>query len=119
MTLPKDDLPRNVLLPNGSYVPTAFQLKELPIKLTENKQVRIWMFRIPLTYFRNLITQFLLLLLFSVLLITYFSFASTQLYQGVGAVTLLCFAFGSWLIIYTLFHFLDKAQPIPKIKVPF
>ena len=119
MTLPKDDLPRNVLLPNGSYVPTAFQLKEGPIKLTENKQVRIWMFRIPLTYFRNLITQFLLLLLFSVLLITYFSFASTQLYQGVGAVTLLCFAFGSWLIIYTLFHFLDKAQPIPKIKVPF
>ena len=56
MTLPKDDLPRNVLLPNGSYVPTAFQLKEGPIKLTENKQVRIWMFRIPLTYFRNLIT---------------------------------------------------------------
>ena len=119
MPLQKGDLPRDLLLPNGSYVPTAFQLKESPIKLTNNKRVRVWMYQIPLVYFRNLISQFLALVIFASILITYLAFANTQIYQSIGAVTLLCFSFGSWQIIYTLFHFLDKAQPIPKIKMPF
>jgi hypothetical protein len=113
------DLPRELLLPNGSYIPATFLLKEGPTKLTDSKNIRVWMYRIPLAYFRNLLTQLLVLVILSILLIIYFGLASTSIYQSVGAVALICFSFACWQIMYTLLHFLDKAQPIPKINLMF
>jgi hypothetical protein len=113
------DLPREVFLPDGSLIPASFHLKEGPIKLKAPKNIQVWMYRIPLIYFKNLLSQFLLLVLLSILLISYFAFADTEIYQSVGAVALICFSFACWQIMYTLLHFLDKAQPIPKINLAF
>lgn len=115
----KKDLPRNTLLPDGSMIPASFQLKKGPIKLSESTSIQVWMYRIPLIYFKNLLQQFGVLVIISCVIIVYFSFASTYLYQSVGAIALICFSFATWQILYTLLHFLDKAQPIPKIHLPF
>jgi hypothetical protein len=116
---PIADLPRETLLSDGSFIPAAFQLKEGPRKLEANKKIHVWMYRIPLVYFKNLIAQFLLLVFISILLINYFAFADTSVYQSVGAIALICFSFACWQIMYTLLHFLDKAQPIPKVNLAF
>lgn len=113
------DLPRETVLPDGSFIPAAFQLKEGPSKSDANKNIHVWMYRIPLLYFKNLLSQFLLLVIISVLFIIYFAFANSLMYQRVGAVALICFSFACWQIMYTLLHFLDKAQPIPKINLAF
>jgi hypothetical protein len=113
------DLPRETVLSDGSIIPAAFHLKEGPIKLASNRKIHVWMYRIPLVYFRNLLSQFFLLTSISILVICYFAFADTTVYQSVGAVALICFSFASWQILYTLLHFLDKAQPIPKINLAF
>jgi hypothetical protein len=119
MPFQTQDLPRELLLLNGSFIPSVFQLKKGPTKLKDAKNIRVWMFRIPLVYYRNLITQFLVLVALSILVICFFSFAGTKTYQNVGAIAMICFAFASWQIMYTLLHFLDKAQPIPKINLTF
>lgn len=113
------DLPREKLLPNGSIIPSAFVLLEGPIELPENKQVQVWIYKIPISYYRNLITQLMALCILSSALIIFFSFTSIPIYQGIGAIALICFAFASWQVLYTLLHFLDKAQPIPKVNLTF
>ncbi len=119
MPLQTHDLPRDLLLSNGSFIPAVFQLKKRPTKLADTKNIRVWMFRIPLVYYRNLLTQFFVLVVLSILLICFFAFACTETYQSIGAIAMICFAFASWQIMYTLLHFLDKAQPIPKINLTF
>lgn len=119
MPLQTHDLPRELLLSNGSFIPADFQLKKGPTKLSDAKNIRVWMFRIPLAYYRNLLTQFFVLVGLSILLICFFAFAGTETYQSIGAIAMICFAFASWQIMYTLLHFLDKAQPIPKINLTF
>ncbi|MEI8073337.1 MAG: hypothetical protein WCH78_01210 [Bacteroidota bacterium] len=114
-----EDLPRELQLPNGNYIPVSFQLKERPKKLVENKNIVVWIYRIPLSYYRNLITQLLVLAVIAMLLILYFAFAGITVYQSVGAVALICFAFACWQLVYTVLHFLDKAQPIPKTNLTF
>lgn len=113
------DLPREMVLPNGSIIPSAFVLLEGPMELPENKQVQVWIYRIPIKYYRNLITQLIALCILSTAMILFFSFTSIAIYQGVGAIALICFSFASWQVLYTLLHFLDKAQPIPKINLTF
>ena len=115
----RSDLPREIVLPDGSFIPAAFQLKEGPTKSDTNKNIHVWMYRIPLLYFKNLLSQFLLLIIVSIFFICYFAYANTLIYQRVGAVALICFSFACWQIMYTLLHFLDKAQPIPKINLAF
>jgi hypothetical protein len=115
----KADLPRETLLTNGNYIPTAFQLKEGPKRIAGNKNMRVWVYRIPLSYYRNLITQLLVLVFLAFLVILFFAFASISMYQSIGAVALICFAFACWQLIYTVLHFLDKAQPIPKLNLTF
>jgi hypothetical protein len=113
------DLPRETVLPNGSIIPSAFVLVEGPVELPGNKQVHVWIYRIPISYYRNLITQLMALCILSTVIILFFSFASIPIYQGIGAIALICFSFASWQVLYTLVHFLDKAQPIPKINLTF
>jgi hypothetical protein len=115
----KDDLPRNTILMNGNYIPAAFQLKEGPIQLSENKNILVWIYHIPLSYYRNLLIQFTVLSTLASLMILLFAFASVSMYQSFGAAALICFAFASWQLIYTVLHFLDKAQPIPKVNLTF
>lgn len=115
----KIDLQRETILSNGNYIPTAFQLKEGPLKISENRNMRVWVYRIPLSYYRNLITQLVVLTIFALLIIVLFAFASIAVYQIVSALALFCFAFATWQIIYTALHFLDKAQPIPSINLTF
>lgn len=113
------DLPREKLLPNGAIIPADFVLLEGPIDLPANKQVHVWIYKIPISYYRNLITQLIVLCIVSIAIILFFSFASISIYQEIGAIALICFAFSSWQVLYTLLHFLDKAQPIPKINLTF
>lgn len=115
----KVDLPRETILMNGNYIPAVFQLKEGAIKLAENKNICVWIYRIPLSYYRNLLTQLVALLILALLTIIFFAFASVSMYQSVGAVALICFAFACWQVIYTVLHFLDKAQPIPRVNLTF
>ncbi len=113
------DLPRETILADGSCIPAAFQLKSGPTKLITNKSIQVWMYRIPLKYFRNLILQFIVLVCIAFLIIIIFAFADTSLFQKIGAIAIICFAFACWQVVYTLIHFLDKAQPIPKINLAF
>jgi len=113
------DLPRKTILPNGNYIPAAFQLKEKPRPLTANKNIQVWIYRIPLSYYKNLITQLLVLASVALSTIVIFALAGNEFYQTIGAVALISFAFGCWQIMYTVLHFLDKAQPIPKMNLLF
>ena len=115
----KLDLERETILSNGNYIPTAFQLKEAPLKISENRNMRVWVYRIPLSYYRNLITQLVVLTVLALLIIFLFAFASIAVYQTASALALICFAFAAWQILYTALHFLDKAQPIPKANLTF
>jgi hypothetical protein len=113
------DLPRNAVLMNGKYIPSAFELIKGPLLLSGSKHIHVWIYRIPLGYYRNLITQLLVLVSLACLLILLFAFSSIALYQTIGAVALICFAFACWQLIYTVLHFLDKAQPIPKVNLTY
>lgn len=115
----QDDLPREMMLSNGSLIPSEFILKSKPFRLPDNKNILVWMYQIPLYYYKNLIIQLIFLSLSAITLILILSFSDISIYQRISSITLLCFAFASWQMIYTLLHFLDKAQPLPKINLPY
>ncbi len=114
-----DDLPRETVLPNGSFIPSEFILKSQPFQLPDNKNIWVWMYRIPLSYYKNLIIQLLVLSSVASFLILILSFSDISIYQHISSLALICFAFACWQVVYTLLHFLDKAQPISKLNLPY
>lgn len=112
------DLPRNKLLPNGIILPREFvAFQSNPIQ--ESQTVRVWMFKIPLRFYRCLKWQFLVLFCLSVLIILLFSFLPVNAYSWFGAASLICFALGCWQVMYTMLHFADKAQNIFPVRLFF
>lgn len=114
-----EDLPREKELPNGIVIPSAFVLIGQPKQDPKNKSILVWIYHIPLSFYKNLITQLTVLSGIAIVMILVFSFADTGIYQKLGATALISFSFASWQVIYTLFHFLDKAQPLPKINLTY
>lgn len=111
-----DDLPRDRVLPNGAYIPKEFQLI---LRTEKNKLMQVWMYRIPLSFYKNLLKQLFILSGSAAFLILFFACLNTSVYHYVGSAALLCFSFACWQPVYLFIHFLDKAQPIQKIKLTY
>lgn len=109
------DLPRNRLLPNGMTLPDS------PYFIAEDKNpvllkgdVKVWMFRIKLPFYRNLIRQLGILSAISITIIISIGFFFPINWTiGLGATSIICFSFACWQLIYVVIYFLDKAQSFP------
>lgn len=105
------DLPREVPLPNGVTLPREFLAFDT--NPTADANLDIWMFKIPVLFYRCLLRQLLVLGLVSSSIILLFAFVpSPRVYMHVGATALVCLAFACWQVIYVVFAFLDKAQSV-------
>ena len=111
--LSREDLKRLT----GREIPEAFGKPVIePDTVGEN----LWWFtfKIPLSFYRKLLRQFLALSIISISLVLIFSFLSGPYYENIGTAGLLAFAFASWPLLYVFLNFLDKAQPL-RVKLPY
>lgn len=114
----ENDLPRETPLSNGSFIPVGFVLMEQGI-YHQPYPTQTWVFRIPLSFYRCLIKQLLILCAIALSLIILFSLVPLQAYPLVGAAALVCCSFACWQLVYVFLHFLDKAQPLGKFKFSY
>ena len=112
------DLPRETPLANGSFIPEGFVLLEQGT-YHQPYPTQTWVYQIPLSFYSCLLKQFLLLCFIAFSLIFIFSLIPINSYTQIGAAALVCFSFGAWQLLYAFLHFLDKAQPISSIKIPY
>ena len=113
-----DEPPRESVLANGLFIPVGFVLLEHEI-YHQPFPTQTWVYQIPLSFYSCLLKQFFLLCSISILLIIIFTILPFKAYTYVGATALVCFSFGSWQLVYSFLHFLDRAQPITSIKIPY
>ncbi len=75
--------------------------------------------QISISSFKNLIRQILIGFCIAFVLILCLSFCSIQVYQTMGATSLICCSFACWQLIYTCCIVLDKIQPFKFVQVPY
>jgi hypothetical protein len=112
------DLPRETPLTNGSFIPVEFVLVEHGT-YHQPYPTQTWVYQIPLSFYSCLLKQFYLLCFISLFLIIVFTIIPLNAYAIIGAAALVCFSFGCWQLVYAFLHFLDRAQPIASIKIPY
>jgi len=112
------DLPRETPLANGSFIPAGFVLLEHGT-YHQPYLTQTWVYQIPLRFYNGLLKQFFLLCSISFLLMVVFSLLSLKAYSYIGAAALVCFSFGCWQLVYVFLNFLDRAQPLNNIKIPY
>lgn len=108
----------DIKLLTGREIPEAFGKPVIePDTVGEN----LWWFtfKIPLSFYQKLLRQFLALSIISISLVLIFSFLRGPYYENIGTAGLLAFAFASWPMLYVFLNFLDKAQPLKKVKLPY
>ena len=108
------DLPRQVPLPNGAIIPYAFKAYESNPVIEGN--LHVWLFRIPLSFYRCLGRQLLFLFILAALFILVFAFLPPTSYMYFGAAALICLAFGCWQVVFVVIYLLDKAQKIFPVR---
>lgn len=110
-----NDLPREVLLPDGMVLPNSDDFvpsSDNPINLKGT--VKVWMFHIRAKFYKCLLRQLIILLLIALVLIIYIGLLlPVSGAANMGTAAIICLAFASWQVIYVCLHFLDKAQPVP------
>jgi len=106
-----NDLPRDEILSNGMILPPKFiSYNNNPI-VDEKAKLKIWMFKIPASFYSCLLRQLKVLAIIAAIIIISFAFlVPSKGYMVFGATAMICMAFACWQIIYTLLHFFDKAQ---------
>jgi hypothetical protein len=106
-----NDLPRDTILTNGMFLPSKFiSYTDNPI-IDEKAKLKIWMFKVPTSFYNCLLRQLRVLAIIATIIIISFAFlVPSKVYMTFGATAMICMAFACWQIIYTLLHFLDKAQ---------
>lgn len=114
----KKDLPRETPLVNGSFIPVGFVLLEHGT-YHQPYPIQTWVYQIPLSFYRCLLKQFYQLCFISFLLVIFFTILPLKAHAIIGAAALICFSFGCWQFVYTFLNFLDRAQPITSIKIPY
>lgn len=109
------DLPRNRLLPNGMTLPDSpYFVAEDQNPLSLKGGIKVWMFKIKLPFYHNLIRQLAILSAISVtIIISIGFFFPISWTTGFGATSIICFSFACWQLIYLVIYFLDKAQSFP------
>ncbi|MEI6586584.1 MAG: hypothetical protein WCL56_10885 [Sediminibacterium sp.] len=75
--------------------------------------------QIPVSIFKNLIRQIVIGFFIACSLIVCLSFSSIQVYQTMGATSLICCSFACWQLIYTCCIVVDKIQPIKSFQIPY
>jgi hypothetical protein len=106
-----NDLPRNEILINGMILPAKFvSYANNPI-IDEKANLKIWMFKIPPSFYSCLLRQLKVLAIIAAIIIICFAFlVSAKGYMVFGATAMICMAFACWQIIYTVLYFFDKVQ---------
>jgi predicted neutral ceramidase superfamily lipid hydrolase len=106
-------------LADGSFIPAAFQLKSGPTRLKTNTYIHVWMYRIRLPYFRNLLLQFFSLVCLAILLIICFAFADISMLQKLDQLLLSVLLLPAGRLFIHYYIFLIRLKPIPKINLAY
>jgi hypothetical protein len=101
----------------GREIPEAFG-KPIIEPDTDGENIWWFTFKIPLSFYKKLLRQFLALSIISISLVLTFAFLRGPYYEHIGTAGLLAFAFASWPMLYVFLNFLDKAQPL-RVKLPY
>lgn len=109
------DLPRDQLFSNGMYIPDSkYVVPEDRNPLLIKGDIKVWMFRIRIPFYHNLVRQLFILTIISVLIIVNIGLIFPVSWNiALGATSIICFSFACWQLIYLLLCFLDKAQSFP------
>lgn len=117
-------LPVNVVLPDGRSLPAATSQRPAftlcpGYPAPEGKSLVVWMYQIPVRFYRSLHMQFRILLLISVAIITAFAFCPIgSFYAWVGTIGCVFLAVACWQAVYTLAHYADKVKYRWKYPIP-
>ncbi|HVX49105.1 MAG TPA: hypothetical protein VHB48_03075 [Chitinophagaceae bacterium] len=113
------DLPRGITLPSAMTLPTSQYFQPYANNPNHQAPINVWMYTIRAKFYHTLLKQMLVLAVIAVLVILFFTILSPGYYSNIGAMAIICLAFGCWQIVYTCLHFADKVQKRVPIRFLF